>query len=168
MSFSIIVALAKNRGIGKNNDLLWYISDDLKRFKRITTGHTVIMGRNTFKSLPKGPLPNRKNIVITDNPEDCSLPEKYPDKDCVMVDSIEKAMEICNPEDENFVIGGGSIYKQFLPYTNRLYLTLVHEDADADIFFPDYNPEKWEETEREDHMDEDPAYSYLVLKRYNF
>ncbi len=166
MSFSIIVAITKNRAIGKNNDLLWYISEDLKRFKRITTGHTIIMGRNTFKSLPKGPLPNRKNIVITDNPEDCSLPEMYPERDCMMVDSIEKAMDGCNPEEENFVIGGGSIYEQFLPYAKRLYLTLVHEDvADADIFFPEYNPETWIEVEREDHVDENPAYSYLILEK---
>jgi dihydrofolate reductase len=166
MSFSIIVAIAKNRAIGRNNDLLWYISEDLKRFKRITTGHTIIMGRNTFKSLPKGPLPNRKNIVITDNPEDCSLPEMYPDKDCMMLDSIEKAMEACNPREENFVIGGGSIYKQFLPYANRLYLTLIHEDVtDADVFFPDFDPETWTEIEREDHLDEKPAYSYLILEK---
>jgi dihydrofolate reductase len=165
MSFSIIVALAENRGIGKNNDLLWYISEDLKRFKRITTGHTIIMGRNTFRSLPKGPLPNRKNIIITDNPEDCSVPEKYPDKDCIMVDSIEKAMEMSNPQEENFVIGGGSIYQQFLPFANRLYLTLIHENADADTFFPDYTSEQWIEIEREDHLDKTPAYSYLILER---
>ena len=166
MSFSIIVAIAKNRAIGRDNDLLWYISEDLKRFKRITTGHTIIMGRNTFKSLPKGPLPNRKNIVITDNPEDCSLPEMYPDKDCMMLDSIEKAMKACNPNEENFVIGGGSIYKQFLPYANRLYLTLIHEDVtDADVFFPDFDPETWTEIEREDHLDEKPAYSYVILEK---
>ncbi len=165
MSFSIIVALAKNRGIGKNNDLLWYISDDLKRFKRITTGNTIIMGRNTFKSLPKGPLPNRKNIVITDNPEDCSLPENYPDRDCMMVNSIEKAIKACNPKHENFVIGGGSIYEQFLPHADKLYLTLVHENADADVYFPKYNDGNWVEIEREDHLDEKPAYSYLILKK---
>ncbi|MDA3942495.1 MAG: dihydrofolate reductase [Bacteroidetes bacterium] len=166
MSFSIIVAIAKNRAIGRNNDLLWYISEDLKRFKRITTGHTVIMGRNTFKSLPKGPLPKRKNIVITDNPEDCTLPEMYPDRDCMMVDSIKKAMDACNPKDENFVIGGESIYKQFLPYADRLYLTLIHENVtDADVFFPDFAPEKWTEIEREDHLDEKPAYSYLILEK---
>ncbi|MEA1872923.1 MAG: dihydrofolate reductase [Bacteroidota bacterium] len=166
MSFSIIVAIAKNQAIGRNNDLLWYISDDLKRFKRITTGHTIIMGRNTFKSLPKGPLPKRKNIVITDNLGDYSIPEMYPNKDCIMVNSIEKAMEACNPEEENFVIGGESIYKQFLPYAKRLYLTLIHEDVtDADVFFPDYDPETWVEIEREDYLDENPAYSYVILEK---
>ncbi|MDA3819523.1 MAG: dihydrofolate reductase [Candidatus Delongbacteria bacterium] len=165
MSFSIIVAIAKNRGIGKNNDLLYYIKDDLKRFKKITTGHNIIMGRNTFLSLPNGPLPNRKNIVITDNPEDCSLPDKYPDRECIMVDSIEKAIKQCNPNEENFIIGGGSIYKQFFPYADKLYLTIVHEEPDADIFFPDYNNKMWKEIWKEDHFEHKPPYSDLILER---
>ncbi|MEA3447497.1 MAG: dihydrofolate reductase [Bacteroidota bacterium] len=165
MSFSIIVAIAKNRGIGKNNDLLYYIKDDLKRFKKITTGHNIIMGRNTFLSLPKGPLPNRKNIVITDNHEDCSLPDKYPDRECIMVDSIEKAIKQCNPNEENFIIGGGSIYKQFFPYADKLYLTIVHEEPDADIFFPEYNNHKWKETYKEEHFENKPPYSYIILKK---
>jgi dihydrofolate reductase len=166
MSFSIIVAIAENRAIGKNNDLLWYISNDLKRFKQLTTGHSIIMGRNTFFSLPKGPLPNRRNIIISDKIEDYELEKKYEDKDCKVVDSIEKAIEICNPTEENFIIGGGSIYKQFLPHADNLYLTLVHEKVlDADVFFPEYSSKDWKEVEREDFLNEEPAYSYLKLKR---
>jgi dihydrofolate reductase len=165
MSFSIIVAIAKNRGIGKNNDMLYYIKDDLKRFKKITTGHTIIMGRKTFFSLPKGPLPNRKNIVITDNPKDCSLPDTYPDRDCIMVDSVENAINQCNPSEENFIIGGGSIYKQFMPLADKLYLTVVHETPEADIFFPEYNHKEWKETYKEDHFEHEPPYSYIILER---
>ncbi|MGM0649044.1 MAG: dihydrofolate reductase [Bacteroidota bacterium] len=165
MSFSIIVAMAENRGIGKNNDLLYYIKDDLKRFKKITTGHTVIMGRNTFMSLPRGPLPNRRNIVITDNPEDCTLPGKYPGKQCIMVDSVEKATELCNHDEENFIIGGGSIYKQFLPYADKLYLTLVHDKPDADIFFPDYKPNAWTIKSKEKHPENEPPFSYIILEK---
>lgn len=165
MSFSIIVAIAENFAIGKNNDLIYYISDDLKRFKKITTGHNIIMGRNTFKSLPKGPLPHRKNIVITDNPEDCSLPEKYPDRDCIMVDSIPKAIDQCNQNEENFIIGGESIYKQFLPYADKLYITLIHEKPDADIFFPKIRFSDWNEIFREEHPDHDPAYTYFIYQK---
>ncbi len=119
MSFSIIVALAENKGIGKNNDLLWYISEDLKRFKRLTTGHTIIMGKNTFNSLPKGALPNRRNMIITSKPQSI---KNCKTENCIVVDSIEAAIKACNPDEENFIIGGGSIYKQMLPYANRLPL----------------------------------------------
>ncbi|MFO7880556.1 MAG: dihydrofolate reductase [Bacteroidota bacterium] len=167
MGFTIIAAIAENRGIGKDNDLLYFIKNDLKRFKQITTGHNIIMGRKTFRSLPKGPLPNRKNIVITDNPEDCNLPDKYPDKDCIMTDSVEKAKSLCNHQEENFIIGGGSIYRQFLPYADKMYLTLIHEEPDADIFFPEYNPEEWQVISKEEHAEHDPPFSYLILSRTN-
>ena len=102
---SIIVAIAENYAIGKDNQLLWHISDDLKRFKRLTSGHTVIMGRNTWLSLPRRPLPNRNNIVITDNPQDCF-------ENCNMVDSIDAALAECQPGEECFIMGGASIYRQ--------------------------------------------------------
>lgn len=162
MSFSIIVALAENKGIGKNNDLLWYISEDLKRFKRLTTGHTIIMGKNTFNSLPKGALPNRRNMIITSKPQSI---KNCKTENCIVVDSIEAAIKACNPDEENFIIGGGSIYKQMLPYANRLYLTQVHENADADIFFPDFSIDEWQETEREDHLEHNPPFSYVTLER---
>lgn len=148
MSISIIVAIAENYAIGKDNDLLWHISDDLKRFKKITSGHKIIMGKNTFLSLPVRPLPNRTSIVITDDPAD-----NY--KGCIMAYSIEDAMSKCNEDEECFIIGGGSIYKQFLPIADKLYLTRVRREYDGDIFFPEVNEDEWDLIEEEDHIDEE-------------
>jgi dihydrofolate reductase len=159
-NISIIVAIAQNFAIGKNNDLLFHLPNDLKRFKQITTGHPVIMGRNTLLSLPKGALPNRRNIVITDKPG-----EKF-DR-CEMVLSIEEAIDAVRNEKEAFIIGGGMIYRQFYPLAGKLYLTLVHQDFDADVYFPEIDFSQWEELAREDHFDEKNgfSYSYLNLKR---
>ena len=159
-NISIIVAIAQNFAIGKNNDLLFHLPNDLKRFKEITTGHPVIMGRNTLLSLPKGALPNRRNIVITDNPE-----EKF--DCCEMVSSIEEAVAAVKDEQEAFIIGGGMIYRQFFPLAGKLHLTLVHRDFDADVYFPEIDYSEWEELFREDHSDEKNGfeYSYLDLKR---
>ncbi|MFZ4563481.1 MAG: dihydrofolate reductase [Bacteroidales bacterium] len=151
---SIIVAIAENRGIGKNNDLLWHISEDLKRFKRITNGHPVIMGKRTFESLPRRPLPNRRNIVITDIPDEQI-------EGCEMAYSIEDAVAKCNPDEENFVIGGASVYRQFLPIANRLYLTRVHKSFDADVFFPEIDFSVWKLQSKEDFpSDEINDFSY--------
>jgi dihydrofolate reductase len=159
-NISIIVAIAQNFAIGKNNDLLFHLPNDLKRFKQITTGHPVIMGRNTLLSLPKGALPNRRNIVISDIPE-----EKF--ERCEMVTSIEAAAAAVKDETEAFIIGGGMIYRQFFPLAGKLYLTLVHRDFDADVYFPEIDYTEWEELSREDHSDEKNGfdYSYLNLKR---
>jgi dihydrofolate reductase len=159
-NISIIVAIAQNFAIGKNNDLLFHLPNDLKRFKEITTGHPVIMGRNTLLSLPKGALPNRRNIVITDN-----RGEKF-DR-CEMVFSIDEAVEAVKNETESFIIGGGMIYRQFYPVAGKLYLTLVHQDFDADVYFPEINYSEWEELYREDLFDEKNNfnYSYLNLER---
>ena len=159
-NISIIVAIAQNFAIGKNNDLLFHLPNDLKRFRQITTGYPVIMGRNTLLSLPKGALPNRRNIVITDNPK-----EKF-DR-CEMVFSVAEAVETVKNEREAFIIGGGMIYRQFYPVAGRLYLTLVHRDFDADVYFPEIDYSEWEELYREDHSDEKNGfdYSYLNLKR---
>ena len=159
-NISIIVAIAQNFAIGKNNDLLFHLPNDLKRFKQITTGYPVIMGRNTLLSLPKGALPNRRNIVITDNPE-----EKF-DR-CEMVFSVEEAIEAVKKEKEAFIIGGGMIYRQFYPFAGKLYLTLVHRDFDADVYFPEIDYSEWEVLFREDHRDDKNGfdYSYLDLKR---
>ncbi len=135
-NISIIVAIAKNYAIGKNNELLWHISDDLKRFKKYTTGNVVIMGRNTFLSLPKGALPNRQNIVITDDKND-----KFDRADVVF--SIDEAIKKASNEKNNFIIGGGMIYKQFLPIANKLYLTQINKEFDADTFFPEINFDEW-------------------------
>ncbi|MDX1284550.1 MAG: dihydrofolate reductase [Draconibacterium sp.] len=159
-NISIIVAIAENFAIGKNNDLLFYLPNDLKRFKQITSGHTIIMGRNTLLSLPRWPLPNRRHIVITDKKDDV-----FPG--CEAVFSIEEAIEKVKDEQEAFIIGGGMIYRQFYPLAGKLYLTLVHKPFEADVYFPEVNYSDWEEVAREDFYDEknDFEYSYLDLKR---
>jgi dihydrofolate reductase len=158
---SIIVAVAKNFAIGRNNDLLWHIPEDLKRFKRITLGHPVIMGRMTYLSLPFRPLKNRTNIVITDNPV-----ESF--DGCITVHSIEEALNLCNENEESFIIGGGSVYRQFLPHCNKLYLTMVHKDFEADTFFPTLDLSQWKLVEKEDH-DANPelgfSYSFLTFEK---
>lgn len=133
---SIIVAVAENWAIGKNNDLLCHLPGDLKRFKELTSGHPVLMGQNTYLSLPKRPLPNRKNIVL-------SLDENWTAEGIIKVDSIDKAVAECDAEVENFVMGGGMIYKLFLPVANKLYLTRIHHIFDADIYFPEVDFSKW-------------------------
>ncbi len=160
-NISIIVAVAEENAIGKNNDLLCYISEDLKRFKRLTTGNIIIMGKKTFESLPKGALPNRTNIVITDNPDDSF-------EGCITVFSIEEAIASCSDDKENFIIGGGSIYTQFMPHANKLYITHIHKLFDADIFFPELKEDAWKvvstETFPPDEVN-DFSYSYVTYIR---
>lgn len=153
---SIIVAIAKNLAIGKDNQLLWHISEDLKRFKQLTSGHAVIMGRNTWLSLPIRPLPNRTNIVITDNPTEFF-------EGCVMVNSIEAALEKSPPNEECFVMGGASIYRQFMPLADKLYITQVDKPFEGDTFFPEIDPNFWEITEQSEWF-EMPDRSF----RYRF
>lgn len=139
---SIIVAVAKNGAIGKNNDLLWHISDDLKRFKAITSEHTVVMGKKTYESLPFKPLPKRENIVITRN-------KNIHFEGCTMANSIEEIVtKYATSEDEIFVIGGANIYEQFLPFANKLYITLVYKDFDGDVFFPNIDESIWKISEK--------------------
>lgn len=160
-NISIIAVIDENNAIGKDNKLLWHLPGDLKRFKKLTSGHTVIMGRNTFLSLPKGALPNRTNIVITDIPG-----EEFPG--CIMSHSIEDAIDKCQDKDECFIIGGGMIYQQFLPHASKLYITLVHAFAAADTYFPEINYNEWEEILRENHTpsgESEPDYSYIIYKR---
>lgn len=160
-NLSIIVAITKDFAIGKNNDLLVHIPGDLKRFKEITTGHPVIMGRNTLSSLPNGPLKNRRNIVITDKQD-----EHF--EGCEMVYSIEEAVEKVKNESEAFVIGGGMIYKQFYPIAGKLYLTIVDKSFDADVYFPTVEWKEWQETDRTDYKAGEVAefaFSYVTLKR---
>ena len=156
---SIIVAIAENNAIGKNNDLLWHIPEDMKRFKQITSGHKIIMGKRTYESLPYRPLKNRTNIVISDIPGD-----HY--EDCVMAYSIEEALEHCTQDEECFIIGGGMVYRQFLPLADKLYITRVDKSFEADIFFPEIDPETWEETEREEGSGEglDFTYSFITYE----
>ena len=151
---SIIVAIARNLAIGLNNQLLWHIPADLKRFKKITSGHTVIMGKLTYESLPVHPLPNRRNIVITDKPGETF-------EGCTTVYSIEQALDLCSESEESFIIGGGSIYRQFLPYCNKLYLTIIDKDFEADTFFPQLDLNQWKLVEKEEQgMDDSLGFSY--------
>ena len=140
---SIIVAVAENNAIGKGNKLLWHISEDLKRFKRLTTGCHVVMGKKTYESLPVKPLPNRTNVVISDIEGELI-------KGCEMAYSIEEAIEKCPDNEESFIIGGGSVYRQFLPLADKLYITKVHKAFDADTFFPEIDEDEWQLNERED------------------
>ncbi len=140
---SIIVAIAQNNAIGKDNQLLWHIPQDLKRFKALTTGHTIVMGKRTFESLPIRPLPNRRSIVITDVPG-----EQIPG--CDMAYSIEEAISKMEEGRENFIIGGGMVYRQFMPLAHKLYLTIVHKDFEADTFYAEIDYSQWKEIARED------------------
>lgn len=150
---SIIVAVASNFAIGKNNDLLWHISKDLQRFKALTQGHYIVMGKKTYFSLPVRPLKNRTNLVITDI-------EGEKIDGCLMAYSIKDAISKMDMEGENFIIGGGSIYKQFMPYANKLYLTRVHKSYEADTFFPEFSLNEWELTDKQDVSD-DPQNDFF-------
>src|ERR1700744_4097645 len=155
---SAIVAIAENHAIGKNNQLLWHMPNDLKHFKDITSGRTIIMGRKTFDSVGK-PLPKRRNIVVTR--QDITIPG------CEVVKSIEDGLALCKTEHEVFIGGGAEIYRQAMHLTDRIYLTIVHKEFDGDTYFPEINTNEWKETDREDHQpDEKNAlpYSYITLE----
>lgn len=152
----MIAALSRDRGLGLGPDLLWWIPDDLKRFKEITTGHPVIMGQTTYESIGK-PLPNRTNIVL-------SLDEELEIPGCIVAHSLPEAFkEAKKHHEEVFVIGGGSIYKQALPYADKLYLTLIDGEKEADVFFPEYEHLFTKELSREDRTYEDIHYSWVTL-----
>ncbi len=155
---SIIVAVDENNAIGKNNNLLCHLPNDLKYFKSVTQGFPVIMGRKTFESLPKGALPNRRNIVVT---RDSDLQF---DK-CEMCGSLEEAIALCKEESEAFIIGGGTVYKESIPFADKLYLTRIHHAfEEADTFFPSIEASQWKEVSREDHStDERHEYGYSFI-----
>jgi dihydrofolate reductase len=161
MLLSIIAAVADDLAIGQDNQLLCHIPGDLKRFKTITTGHPIIMGRKTFESLPVTPLLLRRNIILTHTPN--SLPSG-----CEGVETPQQAMELIQSEEETFVIGGAQIYSIFLPFVQTMYLTEIHSTfPKADAFFPSFNPSEWIETFREDHdsSDSHPSFSFVNLIR---
>jgi len=152
---SIIAAIDLNNAIGKDNKLLYHLPADLARFKLITTGHSIIMGRKTFESLPNGALPNRRNIIITRN-------KKIAFPGCETATSVEEAINMCYNEDEVFIIGGGQIYEQALEFADSLYLTVIHHIfTNADTFFPKVNWIKWSKISSEVHQpDENNSYKY--------
>lgn len=158
---SIIVAIAQNYAIGKDNDLLWHLSDDLKHFKALTSGNTVVMGKRTFYSLPIRPLPKRRNIVISD-----VAGEQI--EGCDMAYSIEEAVQLCRPDEENFIIGGGSVYKQFMPIADTLYITWVYKDFEADTFYPVIDENEWQVVDQSERMHDEATglgFAYFTYKR---
>jgi dihydrofolate reductase len=151
---SIIVAIDQNNAIGFNNRLLCHLPNDLKYFKRITSGHPVVMGWNTYNSLPIKPLPNRKNIVICD-----LLNVSTPG--CILVSSIEEACTNCDVAEESFVIGGAMVYRQMMPLAQKLYITRIHHSFEADVWFPEINAGEWQQQSAEwNESDEKHLYAY--------
>ena len=158
---SIIVAVSEDWGIGKDNELLWHISADLKRFKRLTTGNAIIMGKKTWESLPRRPLPDRKNIVLTDIPNENI-------EGSITAYSIEDALGKCDKNKEIFIIGGGSIYRQFMPLADRLYISHVHKKAHADVYFPEIDLNIWKVAEKEEFPESGEElipYTYTIYER---
>lgn len=157
MRISIIVAVARNMAIGFENKLLYWLPNDLKRFKALTTGHTIIMGRRTFESLPKGALPNRRNIVLSRQDINFAGAERYA--------SLEAALSQCRNEEEVFIIGGASVYHEALPLADTLCITHIEDTPQqADAFFPEIDPAIWEAAGEEAHpTDEKHAFPYRFV-----
>jgi len=158
---SIIVAAAENDAIGLGNKLIWHLSDDLKRFKALTNGHHIIMGRKTFESFPK-PLPNRTHVVIT-RQVDYKAPEGV-----IVVNSLNDAIDACRKDDQPFIIGGGQIYKQAMPLVDKIELTRVHHNFDADTYFPEIDDTVWKETANTFHKKDDNhehEFSFITYER---
>ena len=153
-TITIIVAAAENDAIGKNNDLIWSLPDDLKRFKKLTSGHCIIMGRKTFDSFP-GLLPNRKHIVISKKSQNY-----FPDE-VIVANNFKDAIKATNEDENPFIIGGGQIYNIAMKYSDTIELTRVHEEFEADTFFPEIKEDEWQLINEEKHeMDERHEYSF--------
>lgn len=155
---TLIAAVAENNALGKNNQLLWHLPDDFKRFKNITTGHHIIMGRKTFESFPK-PLPNRTHVII-------SRQKNYQPDGCIVVDSLEKAIAVCPKNEETFIIGGGEIYKQSIAIADKLDITKVHHTFDADTFFPEIDLNEWKLTSSEFHPKDEKHQFDFAFETY--
>lgn len=152
---SIIVAVAKNNVIGKDNQLIWHLPEDLKRFKRLTTNHTIIMGRKTFESLGRV-LPNRKHVILCNDAE-----MNIDDENVEILDDISKLKKYKDSEEENFVIGGATIYKLLMPYADKMYVTHINEEFEGDVYFPEISEKDWKMTEREKGLrDEKNPFDY--------
>ena len=159
---SIIVAIANNNVIGKDNKLIWHLPEDLKHFKEITTNHTIIMGRKTFESLGRV-LPNRKHIILCND-----MNMKIEDKNVEILDDISKLDKYISSEEENFVIGGATIYKLLMPYANKMYITKINQDFEGDVYFPEIKEEEWKETSKQKGLknEQNPFdYEYITYIR---
>lgn len=161
---SIIAAVDRRMAIGYQNKLLFWLPNDLKRFKALTTGHTIIMGRKTFESLPKGALPNRRNIVLSSNAATCCPSAE-------VFTSLEEALSHCDTDEEVYIIGGESVYRQALPLADRLCLTEIDAEApQADAYFPQVQPEIWHEKNRDVHPADEKhpcPYAFVDYVRTN-
>ena len=162
--FSILVAMAKNRVIGRNNALPWQLSPDLKRFKQLTMGHHIVMGRKTYESIGRL-LPGRTSVIVTRQPD-------YQVPGAIVAGSIAEALKVCSEgkemDQESFVIGGAEIYQQALGLCQRMYVTEIQQEFDGDALFPEFDPQEWREISREKHrLDEDDGleYHFVVLDR---
>ena len=157
---SIIVAKAKNNVIGKENKLLWHLPEDLKKFKELTSGHVIIMGRKTFESLGKV-LPDRKHVIFTNNPD-----FKVNDENVEIVHSMLQIQEYIENEEENFVIGGAMIYNLLMPYVKKMYVTEIDKEFEGDAFFPKINLDVWKEVSREKGTEDDEMkYDFVIYER---
>lgn len=145
MALTLIAAVARNGAIGYRNDLIYHLSADLRRFKALTTGHTVVMGRRTFESLPKGALPNRRNVVLTRQ-------SGVTFAGAEVFASLDEALASCRPDEQVYVIGGASVYREALPQADRLCLTHIDATpAAADVFFPEFDAGEWQVAQSEHH-----------------
>jgi len=159
---SIIAAVSDNYAIGRSNNLPWHLPADLKRFKELTTGHAIVMGKRTFESLPKGPLPNRKNIVLT------SIMSEGVNEGYFEADSLEDAVFLCEHEKQVFIIGGATVYRQCIDKVDSMFITWIHKDFSADTFFPKFDFNEWEEVSHEDFKADEMneyAYTFSEYKR---
>ena len=159
---SIIKKKKKNNAIGKDNKLLWHLPEDLKRFKRMTTDHNIIMGRKTFESLGRV-LPNRHHVILCN---DAKL--NIEDENVEILDDISKLDKYINSDEENFVIGGATMYKLLMPYAKKMYITEIDKEFDGDVYFPEINKEEWKEAEREqgpEDNENDFKYDYVTYER---
>lgn len=153
---TLIAAIAHNNALGKDNDLIWHLPADLKRFKSTTTGHHIIMGRNTYESIGK-PLPNRTSVIITRNSD-------YTAEGCIVVNSLEEAIKVAKDDTSPFIIGGAQIYNQAIKIADKLDITEVHHEFEADVFFPKIDSTIWQETSREKFLsDEKNKYDYSFI-----
>ncbi|HLA55432.1 MAG TPA: dihydrofolate reductase [Flavobacterium sp.] len=154
----LIAAIAENNALGKDNQLPWHLPDDFKRFKAVTSGHHIIMGRKTFESFPK-PLPNRTHVIITRQKD-------YAPEGCIVVDSLEKAIAACPKNQDIFIIGGGEIFKLAIPIADKLDITKVHTTLDADTFFPEINPSEWQLSGSEFHKKDNKHQYDFTFETY--
>lgn len=162
MTITLIAAAAENNALGKDNDLVWHLPDDFKRFKKLTSGHCIIMGRKTLESMD-GPLPNRTNIVITRQ-------EGYTFKGCTIVHSFEEALKACLQDEEIFIIGGGEIYKQAIEKADKIELTRIHTTVEADAYFPKIDKSKWQLVNEEYHSKDEKHtfdFTYQTFRKVN-